>query len=305
MKRLGCSHYCYVNKINILLILLIVISLSSCARRFNQTNVANITYSEVAHREKEDKDQIAQAIKNSLSTKAAEDKKRLDREISLQSFDNLEDLEVIKTKEIKQERDLKKYPIAGMYYQYMVKKSRFARDNLIKNCNKVSRKVPSAQCKIPDIKEFERTIEKINNDYHGDFKKMLDIVRGSIVAPDLPTLRKAIVEFNKYYTIAYTKNRIKNPLESGYRDFTEIFYDAEVDFYGEIQFYLCSTFMFKKQEHKIYKVMRSIEGRAKLEQRDLTIEEEKQIDSIVQKTKEGYEQAFQDALRGKERKIKD
>jgi hypothetical protein len=215
-------------------------------------------------------------------------------------FDNLEDLEVIGSNRPIQERDLEKYPLASMYYQHMTQKALQAIHSLRTNCNKVADKINNVQCEIPDVKEFERILEKVNNDYHGDFKKVLDLLRGSIVADNLVTLRLAINEFNNYYKIAQTKNRFKNPLDSGYRDFVEIFYDEKLKIYGEMQFHLCHLFDFKKQAHEFYEKIRSIQGKAKLEQRELSNQEKEEIEILVQKSKKGYEQAFFENLNGKE-----
>jgi hypothetical protein len=214
-------------------------------------------------------------------------------------FDNLEDLEIIAAKRPVQERDLEKYPLASMYYQYMTKKSLAALNNLRINCNKVADKINNVQCEIPDIKEFERTMEKINSDYHGNFKKVLDLFRGSIVVDNLVTLRLAINEFNNYYTIVQTKNRFKNPLDSGYRDFVEIFYDKEENIYGEMQFHLCHMFAFKKKAHEFYEKIRYIQGKVKLEQRELSSQEKKEIETLIQKSKKGYEQSFLESLDSK------
>lgn len=212
--------------------------------------------------------------------------------LKIVQFDNLEDLEVIGSNRPVQERDLEKYPLASMYYQHMNQKAFAALHNLRINCNKVADKINNVQCEIPDLKEFERILEKINSNYHGDFKKVLDLLRGSIVADNLVTLRLAINEFNNHYKITQTKNRFKNPLDSGYRDFVEIFYDKELKIYGEMQFHVRHIFDFKKQAHEFYEKIRSIQGKAKLEQRELSNQEKEEIETLVQKSKKGYEQAF-------------
>lgn len=214
-------------------------------------------------------------------------------------LDTFNDLEITKLDRPSQERDLEKYPLASMYYQDMSKRALLALHHLKINCDKVAAKIPNVQCHIPDLKSFERTIEKINNDYHGDFKKVLDLIRGSIVADNLVTLRLAIKEFNNYYKIAQTKNRFRQPLESGYRDFLEIFYDEEANLYGEMQFHLRSIFVFKEEAHALYQKIRSIEGKAKLEQRELSKHEKEEIAVLLQKSKEGYERAFFASIKGK------
>lgn len=207
-------------------------------------------------------------------------------------FDTLEDLEIIGGVRPIQERDLEKYPLASMYYQDMSKRAVQALNDLKMNCDKIADKITNVQCHIPDLKGFERTLEKINHDYHGDFKKVLDLIRGSIVVDNLVTLRLAIKEFNNYYKIAQTKNRFKQPLDSGYRDFVEIFYDEKANLYGEMQFHLHPIFVFKDEAHALYEKTRSIEGKAKLEQRELSNQEKEEITILLKKSKEGYEQAF-------------
>lgn len=212
-------------------------------------------------------------------------------------FDNLEDLEVIATERPVQERDLEKYPLAAMYYQHITQSALQALENLRISCDEITAKIKHVQCKIPDLKGFERTLEKVNEDYHGDFKKVLDLLRGSIVADNLVTLRLAIKEFNQHYKIVQTKNRFKHPLDSGYRDFVEIFHDEKAKIYGEMQFHVAPIFDYKEQAHIFYEKIRSIEGKAKLEQRALSEQEKVDIEQLVQKSKKGYEQAFLDSLK--------
>lgn len=212
-------------------------------------------------------------------------------------FDNLEDLEIIASKRPIQERDLEKYPLASMYYQHMNQRALQAHDKLRINCNRIENEIKGVQCKILALKDLERTLEKVNNDYQGDFKKVLDLLRGSIVADNLVTLRLAIKQFNQYYKIVQTKNRFKNPLDSGYRDFLEVFYDEEAKIYGEMQFHLSLIYDFKEQAHGFYEKIRSIQGNAKREQRELSQQEKEEIETLTQKSKKGFEQAFFDSVK--------
>lgn len=197
-----------------------------------------------------------------------------------------------------QKRDLTKYPLASMYYQYMLKKAERTRKDLIEVSKKIEGQYENVFYKIPSLKGFDRTIEKINNDYHGDFKKMLDIVRGSIICADLETLRAAILSFQKEVEIVSVKNRINHPTSSGYRDFIVTFYNPKEEFYGEMQFHLIHIIKAKSVAHKYYEKIRSIEGKASLEQRELTEAERLEVKSFNLLSKETYEKALNSYLAG-------
>ena len=62
--------------------------------------------------------------------------------------------------------------------------------------------------------------EQAQKDYHGDFLKVVDIIRSSAVFHSFDDLSRAIVALNKpgVVQVVRCKDRVTTPLPSGYRD---------------------------------------------------------------------------------------
>ena len=82
----------------------------------------------------------------------------------------------------------------------------------------------NVKLKFPDkIKSIDRCVEKTMNDYSGDFGRLVDLSRGSIVCEDVKALEQVLEQIKtlhdeKQIIIHRVKNRLERPAPGGYRD---------------------------------------------------------------------------------------
>ena len=207
----------------------------------------------------------------------------------------------------KQERDLEKYPLPGMFLQYLEKNGKRIRLALIEESKKIQKELPKMSIVVPPLKSesdrgLERVKEKALNDYSGDLKKMKDIVRGSQVFQNLIDLEKGfnLLKKSEVFDIEYVNNRFDNPAESGYRDLVVLLRHKESKILAELQLHLCSIINVKKKEHALYRELRTIEGEAKVQQRELTEAEQRRVEELYKKSKKNYGAAYLQAIAGEE-----
>jgi len=140
------------------------------------------------------------------------------------------------------------------------------------------------------LKEKERAIEKINADYEGIASKLLDIAGSKVVYNTVDDLYKALENFHKEYKILKFKDRIQNPLSSGYRD---ILMNIEMKNGHVVEFRL----HLKEIDdatiigHKLYQQRRILEAISTT--RDLTVDEMKTMFKLINAEKELYNNAWE------------
>ncbi|GMH84605.1 hypothetical protein TL16_g09972 [Triparma laevis f. inornata] len=71
---------------------------------------------------------------------------------------------------------------------------------------------------VVPLKERERAVEKIKDDYEGNFKCMLDLVRCSIIVKSETQLKAVMDKLLELGIVVRLKNRFANPLPTGIRD---------------------------------------------------------------------------------------
>ena len=121
----------------------------------------------------------------------------------------------------------------------------------------------------PAIKSAERCMEKAMNDYNGNFQRLVDLSRGSIVCEDLDSLRNVLAQVDKMRAkgdikIHRLKNRLKAPAPGGYRDLMINFSMPRrnaicSNHICELQIHLRKFFDIKNGEgHKLYELVRTL-----------------------------------------------
>jgi len=197
-----------------------------------------------------------------------------------------------------QRGDLSKLPLAAFFYQDIYKRSGKTLIKLKEVAEEIAKEY-SGKAVIPPLKSFERTKEKVDTDYQGDWKKLTDLVRGSMYFKTIEDINNAMQKFGQSgLKIVFVKDRFQNPAPSGYRDINILFEDSENGVIGEIQFHLCHIADVKEQEHKIYEVIRSIEAKAKNELRKLSPEEQLEINNLRLNSNQLYDDALEASKRG-------
>ena len=110
------------------------------------------------------------------------------------------------------------------------------------------------------VKKLERVQEKSDNDYKGDFLKVIDIVRASAVFHTLVDLHNALLALKApggKVKIVRSKDRVFKPLSSGYRDVLLNITIEGCDMVVELQLHLKDVIAVKEGAHRIYDMLRT------------------------------------------------
>lgn len=105
-------------------------------------------------------------------------------------------------------------------------------------CNRLAKLTNGVSLKRCEVKPRDRAEEKVKVDYHGEWQRLVDVVRASLVAKDAATymeIAKAL--WTNKTRIVKLKNRWRTPTVAGYRDllFTvRIGLSDGVHYFGEL-----------------------------------------------------------------------
>lgn len=192
-----------------------------------------------------------------------------------------------------QKRDIQKLPLAAMFYQDLERKALVTRATLVNIFQEIKADIPSVEIKLPPLKSFERTKEKVDAEYGGNWQKVTDIVRGSLSFQTIEDLKKGLDLFSKKFPLLYIKNRFDQPTIEGYQDILVLFRDPENDIIGEVQFHICHMLKAKKTGHVLYELRQKIARNAQVLHRSLTKEEQQLIENNIQQARMIYQRALQ------------
>jgi hypothetical protein len=144
---------------------------------------------------------------------------------------------------------------------------------------------------IPGLKGRERALEKIATDYGGDASKITDLARSSIVYDRADDLYRALDKLQEQYKVLRVKDRLKAPLEDGYRD---VLVNVEMPngHIAEMQFHLDEIMRVKNGPgHALYEEIRSTRAAAFRENRPHTAAELQKIEAAQEKSRKLYDDA--------------
>lgn len=150
---------------------------------------------------------------------------------------------------------------------------------------------------IGPMKKRDRSQEKVEADYGGDWSRLGDVVRASVAVDSFDDLEGVMAQLKKsgLKLARQPKNRFENPTEAGYRDMS-LAVEYPNGHVGELQLHLKPILKAKDEGHKFYEEVRSIEAQAKKEGReDMTPEEKKAVDEANRQMRELYDQAWKKA----------
>uniref|UniRef100_A0A7S4UX92 Kinesin light chain n=1 Tax=Ditylum brightwellii TaxID=49249 RepID=A0A7S4UX92_9STRA len=113
---------------------------------------------------------------------------------------------------------------------------------------------PYKSLTIGPLKSRERCDEKVANEYDGDYSRLVDIVRASIVVADEDQLI-LVAEALQDLDIVRLKNRFKEPVFTGYCD---ALYNVNIDgIICEVQLHVSAIVAYKEESHHYYGFFRS------------------------------------------------
>lgn len=150
-------------------------------------------------------------------------------------------------------------------------------------------------------KKADRSREKVEAKYGGDWSQLKDIVRASVAVKSFDQL-PSVVQALKKQGIKLSEqpeDRFANPTDAGYRDLS-LNVEYPNGHIGELQLHVKSMIKAKDEGHKYYEDVRSIEAKAKKEgNRSLTDEEQRIVDEANSKMRDLYGKAWEEAMGGK------
>lgn len=150
---------------------------------------------------------------------------------------------------------------------------------------------------IGPMKKMDRSKEKVEAEYGGDWSGLRDIVRASVAVDNIDQLDDVVAKLRESgMKLAQKPNdRFAKPTEAGYRDLA-MSVEYPNGHVGELQLHVKSMITAKDKGHKHYEAVRSISAKAKKEGRDtLTEEEQKTVDDANSKMKKLYDDAWAEA----------
>ena len=106
-----------------------------------------------------------------------------------------------------------------------------------------------------------RAIEKIEKDYNGDPRKLVDVVRASAIFTTFVQLTLfvgVLLEKGCRLIVVRAKDRFNKPLDSGYRDMLLNVKLTGSDHVGELQLHLQTIIDIKESAHRTYALMRAV-----------------------------------------------
>uniref|UniRef100_A0A7S4RF89 Kinesin light chain n=1 Tax=Ditylum brightwellii TaxID=49249 RepID=A0A7S4RF89_9STRA len=113
---------------------------------------------------------------------------------------------------------------------------------------------PYKSLTVGPLKSRERCEEKVANEYDGDYSRLVDMVRASIVVANEDQLILA-AEALQGLDIVRLKNRFKEPLFTGYCD---ALYNIKIDgIICEVQLHVSAIVAYKEESHHYYGFFRS------------------------------------------------
>lgn len=122
--------------------------------------------------------------------------------------------------------------------------------------------IPVTVLTVAPLKSKGRALEKVFNEYKGDFSQIVDIVRASIVVNSeaaLIQVASSLTKANKHYSCVRLKNRFKEPLFNGYRDalYSIVMIVNGTTHVCEVQLHLAPIIALKEKSHVCYEFFRS------------------------------------------------
>jgi RNA polymerase sigma factor (sigma-70 family) len=157
---------------------------------------------------------------------------------------------------------------------------------------------------IAGVKGEKRAKEKVQQDYEGDWSKIGDMVRATVAVDDVGSIPVALGKIREYmrsqgWELASTpKDRFSRPTPEGYRDVMMKFAGPN-GLTAELQLNTKEMIFAKEGEgHDLYNKSRKIEGRAREEKRELTPEEDRELQQLIAEQKRVYSAAWEASLKG-------
>jgi len=124
-------------------------------------------------------------------------------------------------------------------------------------------------------KSYDRCVQKVKQDYGGDYSRLLDLERGMGLFEDADDMLKCLQRLHEKrpslsqvmevmkvpisIKVVRCKDRLNKPLESGYRDILLNVCEERSGFVAELQLVFSKIADIKSQSHRCYELGRVME----------------------------------------------
>ena len=120
---------------------------------------------------------------------------------------------------------------------------------------------PGSHFKEGPLKGRERIVEKVENEYGGNYSKVVDVVRASAVFDNAADLARLVASLSDdgatEVKVVRVKDRFSNPVSGGYRDMLLNVRVGDLQHVGELQLHIESIKAIKPKAHRLYDLLRS------------------------------------------------
>lgn len=150
----------------------------------------------------------------------------------------------------------------------------------------------------PGIKGSKTIDQLLKTRWNGDASRITDYARATLGVDTIKDVYDCIKAFKQssLEIIAITDNFVVPTLEN-YRDINIVFKDDVNGMLGEVQINIMPLIAYKNSEgHDLFDKIRTLRANAKIERRELTEEERSLLDYLTEKSREGYDTAFDESL---------
>ena len=152
---------------------------------------------------------------------------------------------------------------------------------------------------VVPIKNPERAAEKVERDYEGDFARLADAVRATIVVDDQAAVADAVAALRASceahgWRIVRAKDRFANPTGSGYRDALVNLADPS-GLICEVQIAIRPMLVAKERTHKAYEELGALYARFVRENRPPTDDEAGRMELLAEMMREIHDQAWNES----------
>lgn len=147
-----------------------------------------------------------------------------------------------------------------------------------------------------DFSTGGRAEDKVKSDYNGDWSRLTDTVRATIAVDSKEELDNVLGKIKESGAVVREKDRIENPLNSGYRDMN-LNVRLPNGIIGEVQLHLKPMLEAKNTEgHKLYEDYRKIYVEHGANEDEWPQEVHDRLNELVTKQKEIYDAAWNRAM---------
>ena len=169
---------------------------------------------------------------------------------------------------------------------------------VVASLKKIALNIENSVVIDPGIKGLATIQQLLQTRWNGDASKITDYARATIVVDSIFDVYRCLEKiYQSSLHVIEIQDNFFTPYPEYYRDVNIIVRDPHNEHIGEIQINTHYLVDFKNTRgHHMFDQIRDIKAQAYLEHRPLSREEQRRLDILTEKSREGYNQAFHDSM---------